>query len=192
MTLRQVRETMVRLGFSPSKSLGQNFLIDQNLARFTAEALGIEPGDHVVEIGPGLGALTECLIERAGSLTLIEKDDRLIGYLKERFARTGVEIVHGDALQVDPLRLLGRGPLRVVGNLPYYISTPLIEKFATPMLAPRRLIFLLQKELADRLNAVPRTKEYGAMTVCVGRRWRVPLERKFTLSHCPPRLLKQR
>lgn len=182
MTLTQVRDAMAALGFSPSKSLGQNFLIDQNLAGFTVDALGICPGNHVIEIGPGLGALTERLVDRATSLTLIEKDDRLIGHLRERFSAPHVEILHTDALEVDPLRFLGRGPIRIVGNLPYYISTPLIEKFTNPLLAPERLIFLLQRELADRLNAEPRTKEYGAMTICVGRRWRVRCLRNFPPS----------
>jgi 16S rRNA (adenine1518-N6/adenine1519-N6)-dimethyltransferase len=126
-----------------------------------------------VEIGPGLGALTEFLVPVASSLTLIEKDDRIIDYLRERFSAPNVEIIHGDALKYDTRRLMGRGPLRIVGNLPYYVSTPLIDRFADPVLGPRKLVFTLQRELVDRLNASPGTKAYGAMTLCLGRRWKV-------------------
>ncbi|MGH8048847.1 MAG: rRNA adenine N-6-methyltransferase family protein, partial [Chthoniobacterales bacterium] len=105
-------------------------------------------------------------------LTLIEKDDRLIEHLRKRFEGPNVEVVHGDALEFDTRRLLGRGALKIVGNLPYYVSTPIIDRFADPLLSPAKLVFTLQRELAERLNAKPRTKDYGAMTVCLGRRWK--------------------
>ncbi len=173
MTITEIKHAAATLGMTPSKSLGQNFLFDQNLARWIVAQLDIQPGDHVVEIGPGLGSLTEFLVAAGNSLTLIEKDDRLIAHLRERFASGTVEVVHGDALEFDTRRLLGRGPLKIVGNLPYYVSTPIIDRFADPLLAPRKLVFTLQRELAERLNAKPRTKDYGAMTVCLGRRWAV-------------------
>lgn len=173
MTLNEIKRIAATLGMEPSRSLGQNFLFDQNLARWIVAQLGIEPGEHIVEIGPGLGALTEYLVETATSLTLIEKDDRIIDHLRTRFAAPHVEVVHGDALEFDRRRLLGRGRLKIIGNLPYYVSTPIIDRFADPLLAPERFVFTLQRELAERLNARPRTKEYGAMTVCLGRRWAV-------------------
>ncbi|MDD5201336.1 MAG: 16S rRNA (adenine(1518)-N(6)/adenine(1519)-N(6))-dimethyltransferase RsmA [Terrimicrobiaceae bacterium] len=178
MTLNEIKDASAALGMTPSRSLGQNFLFDQNLALWIVSRLAIEPGDHVVEIGPGLGSLTELLVDQARAagvvaLTLIEKDGRLVGHLRGRFAGPDVEVVHGDAVQFDTRRLLGRGRLKIVGNLPYYVSTPIIDRFADPLLAPARLVFTLQRELAERLNARPRTKEYGAMTVCLGRRWAV-------------------
>jgi len=173
MTLNEIKHAASAIGMTPSRSLGQNFLFDQNLARWIVAQLGIEPGDHVVEIGPGLGSLTEFLVEAGAPLTLIEKDDRLIGHLRERFEGPGVEVVHGDALEFDIRRLLGRGRLKIVGNLPYYVSTPIIDRFADPLLSPARLVFTLQRELAERLNAKPRTKDFGAMTICLGRRWAV-------------------
>lgn len=173
MTIKEIHQHLAGLGASPSRSLGQNFLFDQNLAKWIVSKLEIQPGDHVVEIGPGLGALTETLVETADSVTIIEKDDRLISWLRSRFESSRVEVIHADAVGFDTRRLAGRGPLRIVGNLPYYVSTPLIERFADPVLAPRKLVFTLQKELADRLNAQPGTKAYGAMTLCLGRRWRV-------------------
>lgn len=171
MTLNDIKQASAAIGMSPSKSLGQNFLFDQNLARWIVAQLQIEPGDHVVEIGPGLGSLTEWLVETGAPLTLLEKDDRLIAHLRRRFEGPSVEVVHGDALEFDVRRLLGRGRLKIIGNLPYYVSTPLIDRFANSLLAPARLILTLQRELGERLKAAPRTKDYGAMTVCLGRRW---------------------
>jgi len=173
MTIKEIHQRLACLRATPSRSLGQNFLFDQNLAKWIVAQLEIQPGDHVVEIGPGLGALTELLAEVATSLTIIEKDDRLIPWLRERYAGTNVEIIHTDAVTFDTRILMGRGPLRIIGNLPYYVSTPLIDRFANPVLAPKKLVFTLQRELADRLNATPGTKAYGAMTLCLGRRWSV-------------------
>jgi len=173
MTITEIKNAATAIGMTPSRSLGQNFLFDQNLAKWIVAQLGIQSGDHVVEIGPGLGSLTEFLVEAGAPLTLIEKDDRLIGHLRARFEGPHVEVVHGDALEFDTRRLLGRGRLKIIGNLPYYVSTPIIDRFADPLLAPAKLVLTLQRELAERLNAKPRTKDYGAMTVCLGRRWRV-------------------
>ena len=173
MNFREISDALSAAGATPSKSLGQNFLIDQNLARWIVAQLEIGRDDHVVEIGPGVGSLTEHVVAAAGSVTLIEKDDRLIDYLRKRFERPGVEVIHGDAVEFDTRRLLGRGPLKIIGNLPYYVSTPIIERFADPLLSPARVILTLQRELAERLKARPGTKDYGAMTVCLGRRWQV-------------------
>lgn len=182
MTLNEIKQTATLLGMEPSRSLGQNFLFDQNLARWIVAQLEIAPGDHVVEIGPGLGSLTEHLVGVADSVTLIEKDDRIIDHLRARFASPTVEVIHGDAVTYDPRPLLGRGRLKIIGNLPYYVSTPIIARFADPLLAPAKLVFTLQRELAERLNARPRTKDYGAMTVCLGRRWAVQYLRTLPAS----------
>jgi len=173
MTLNEIKHAAATIGMTPSRSLGQNFLFDQNLAAWIVAQLEIEPGDHVVEIGPGLGSLTEFLVASGVPLTLLEKDDRLIPHLREKFEGPQVGVVHGDALEFDVHRLLGRGRLKIVGNLPYYVSTPLIERFADPLLSPDRVVITLQRELAERMNAKARTKDYGAMTVCLGRRWAV-------------------
>ncbi len=180
MTLKEIKSNLERLQTVPTKSLGQNFLFDQNLAKWTVDQLEIESGDHVVEIGPGLGSLTEILAAKEISLTLIEKDARLIPHLREQFASPGnpsvaaaVTLHHADATTFDTRELLGRGPLKIIGNLPYYVSTPILDRFVDPLLGPTRLVFTLQRELADRLNARPSTKAYGAMTVCIGRRWSI-------------------
>ncbi len=181
MTLKEIKSHLERLETVPTKSLGQNFLFDQNLARWTVDQLEIEPGDHVVEIGPGLGSLTEILAAKDVSLTLIEKDARLVPHLRERFAAAHIDVHHADATTFDTRQLLGRGPLKIIGNLPYYVSTPILDRFVDPLLGPKRLVFTLQRELADRLNARPSTKAYGAMTVCIGRRWAIR-----TLRTLPP------
>ncbi|MDX2080916.1 MAG: 16S rRNA (adenine(1518)-N(6)/adenine(1519)-N(6))-dimethyltransferase RsmA [Terrimicrobiaceae bacterium] len=182
MTLSEIQRTLSRLQTSPTKSLGQNFLHDQNLARWIVAQLKIEPGDHIVEVGPGLGALTEYLAETGNTLTLIEKDDRLIDYLRERFERGTTRVFHADALDFDLRELWGRGPVKLVGNLPYYVSTPLIAKFTSALSPASLLVLTLQLELARRLDAAPATKDYGAMSVCVNRRWKASYLRKLPAS----------
>jgi len=182
MTLSEIQRCLGELQTAPVRSLGQNFLHDQNLARWIVASLGIRPGDHVVEIGPGLGALTEFLTQHNVRLTLIEKDGRLAQHLKEKFDCGTTSVFHADALEFDLRQLWGNGPVKVVGNLPYYVSTPLIAKFTSALSPASRLVLTLQLELAQRLNAVPRTKEYGAMTVCVNRRWKPAFLRKLPAS----------
>jgi 16S rRNA (adenine1518-N6/adenine1519-N6)-dimethyltransferase len=174
MTLSEIQRTLEKCETVPTRSLGQNFLHDQNLARWIVGCLQIQPGDHIIEIGPGLGALTEFLAPHDIRLTLIEKDGRLVRHLEEKFRSPTVEVLHLDALDYDLRQAWGKGPVKVVGNLPYYVSTPLIAKFTSSLSPASRLVLTLQLELARRLNAEPRTKEYGAMTVCVNRRFTYP------------------
>ena len=187
MTLSEIQRLLAELETSPTRSLGQNFLHDQNLARKIVSLLDIQPGDHIVEIGPGLGALTEVLAESKNRLTLIEKDDRLINHLRTTFENETTRIFHMDALEFDLRNLWGHGPVKIIGNLPYYISTPLIAKFASALSPASSLVLTLQLELAERLGASSSTREYGAMTVCVGRRWDVQFERKLAASVFYPR-----
>lgn len=187
MTLSEIQRVLTELQTSPTRSLGQNFLHDQNLAQKIVSLLDIQPGDHIVEIGPGLGALTEVLAGVATRLTLIEKDDRLINHLRSKFESGTTEVFHTDALEFDLRKLWGQGPVKVIGNLPYYVSTPLIAKFASAHSPASVLVLTLQLELAERLGAKSGTREYGAMTVCVGRRWDVTLERKLPASVFYPR-----
>jgi len=182
MTLTEIRHALADLQTSPTRSLGQNFLHDQNLARSIAGLLDIQPADHIVEIGPGLGALTGFLHGRCARLTLIEKDSRLIPHLEKKFGGPDTRIVHADALEFDLRELWGFGPAKVIGNLPYYISTPLIEKYSSALSPASTLVLTLQLELAQRLGAAPGTREYGAMTLCVGRRWEATIARRLPAS----------
>ncbi len=175
MKLSDIQSTLRSYGLQPTKSLGQNFLHDQNLATWIVDQLGTEAGDPWLEIGPGLGGLTEYAAVRSSNGLLIEKDDRLIHYLGQRFPE--LELVHGDASTFDVRDLWPRGPLKVLGNLPYYISSQILFNFTHDPSPITGLVFTLQKELAERLSAVPRTKAYGALTLLIGLHWRVKYAR---------------
>ena len=129
MKLSEITATLRKIRVSPIKSLGQNFLHDQNLAHWIVDQAGIGPADFVVEIGPGLGALTELLLKGGARVLAIEKDKRLADYLREKFRRRPVEIVRGDALKFDSRTLYARAKVKLIGNLPYYISSQLLIKF---------------------------------------------------------------
>lgn len=171
--LSTLQSTLAELDLRPSKSLGQNFLHDQNLAEWIVAQLQLTPEDHLLEIGPGLGALTEFALPQCGSATLIEKDARLANYLGRRFASTSLEIRNEDVVGFDVRTLFERGPVKLLGNLPYYVTTPILFKFAAEPSPVVRMVITIQHELALRLSASPRTKDYGALTLILGRRWRI-------------------
>jgi len=181
MKLSTIAATLAGLGTKPTQSLGQNFLHDQNIAKWIVEQAGITPGAPWVEVGPGLGALTEYAVELSPHGILLEKDDRFAPWLRGRFPK--LELVHGDALDFDPRELFWRGPLPVFGNLPYYVSSQLLFLFTQEPSPASRMVFTLQRELAERLCAKPGTGEYGALTVLIGRRWNAKL-----MKHLPPQI----
>lgn len=150
------------------KSLGQNFLVDANLQRKIVEAFGASPDDEVLEIGPGRGALTRHLVGRVGRLTLVEIDDVLAAALRERFdGRPDVRIVQADVLDVDlPSILTKPENTRVIGNIPYNITTPIIFKLLERP-RPLDIVLMVQAEVADRITASVGTKSYGALSVGV-------------------------
>jgi 16S rRNA (adenine1518-N6/adenine1519-N6)-dimethyltransferase len=151
------------------RSLSQNFLVDRNLRGRIVARLEAEPGDRVLEIGPGHGELSELLLGEVGELVLVEKDDRLAPLLVERWgARPDVRVVHADALELDLSELVaGEAPVRVISNLPYSITTPLLFRFLAMRPLPARIVVLVQLEVARRITAEPGTKAYGALTVGV-------------------------
>ena len=171
MKLSTIQASLDQLGMEPTRSLGQNFLHDQNLADWIVAQLKIQPDEAWVELGPGLGALTEFALARSPNGLVIEKDGRLAAFLRDRFP--ALEIVHGDASEFDVRDLFARGPVKVLGNLPYYVSSQILFGFTGEPSPVSALIFTLQKELAERLSAGPWTKEYGALTLLIGRRWKV-------------------
>ncbi len=148
----------------PKKRLGQHFLHDPGILRRIAEALEIAPGDTVLEIGPGPGGLTAELAARTGRLVAIEKDRDLIPHLRARFP--ALVLAEGDALELDWHALTGAGPLRVIGNIPYNITSPLLEKALLPP-RPACIVYLVQKEVALRVAAPPGGSDYGALSVGV-------------------------
>ena len=151
------------------KSLGQNFLVDPNLQRRIVAALEAGPETTVLEIGPGTGALTRHLAGAVGRLVAVELDDRLVERLREEFADVpGVEIVHANALHLDPAALVDDlSSTRVVGNIPYNITTPLIFWLLDSAERPERIVLMIQKEVADRILAEPGGRSYGALSVGV-------------------------
>jgi len=150
----------------PKKSLGQNFLVDEHAADRIIEAAGLTKDDTVVEIGPGRGVLTRGLAESAGRVVAIELDERLIGELRaEHSDLDNLEIIHADALKFDFEKLEGR--LKVVANLPYYISTPILTRLVSLRTKVSLMVLMLQKEVAGRITASPGGKEYGYLSVMV-------------------------
>ena len=129
MKLSEIAATLRAVGVSPVKSLGQNFLHDRNLAKWIVDQANIGSKDFVIEIGPGLGALTELTLANGAGVLAIEKDKRLAEYLRDRFRSSALEIVHGDAMEFDARMLYTKPTVKFLGNLPYYISSQLLMKF---------------------------------------------------------------
>jgi 16S rRNA (adenine1518-N6/adenine1519-N6)-dimethyltransferase len=171
--ITEIMSVLDSLGAAPRKSLGQNFLHDKNLARWIVAKLEIEPGDHVVEIGPGLGALTQEILHCGVSATLLEKDRAFAKYLRQTFDRPNVEVIEGDALEYDTRVEFLRPPTKIIGNLPYYLSSALLFHFAAEPCPFEHMVFTVQKEMAERLSASPGSKDYGSLSVIIQRQWKV-------------------
>lgn len=154
------------------RSLSQNFLVDPNIRRKIVAELGAGPGDAVLEVGPGHGELSDLLVGQVESLVLVEKDDVLASELAARFPdREDVRVVHADALEVDLEGLLpGDRPGLLISNLPYGITSPLIFRFLDMRPLPRKMVLLVQREVAERIAATEGNKVYGALSVGVQTR----------------------
>src|SRR5437773_2708882 len=187
MKLSEIRATLKEICVSPAKALGQNFLHDQNLARWIVDQAQISSEDYVVEIGPGLGALTRFLLEKRAHVLAIEKDPRLANFLRSRFGYERLEILNTDALQFDPRVLFTHRCVKLIGNLPYNISSPLLLKFLELPTPISLWLFTLQKEMAMRLSASPCTHDYGALTLRVQLRHRVKYLRSVPATVFFPR-----
>jgi 16S rRNA (adenine1518-N6/adenine1519-N6)-dimethyltransferase len=157
------------------RSLSQNFLVDPNIRRKIVAELEADSADAVLEVGPGHGELTDLLVGHVERLVLIEKDDDLAAELIRRFReRPDVTVVHGDALQIELADRLGPDrPVRLISNVPYGITSPLIFRFLDLRPIPRRMVLMVQKEVADRISAPEGSKVYGALSVGVQARARV-------------------
>jgi 16S rRNA (adenine1518-N6/adenine1519-N6)-dimethyltransferase len=175
-----------RLGLSPKKSFGQNFLTDRGAAQRIAELAAFQPGANVVEIGAGLGALTEPLLARGARVAAIERDRDLCPLLRDAFAsfiEVGqLAVLEEDAKRADlgALLLAGPPPRVLTGNLPYQLTGPLLERTTELAAVVDRVVFTVQAEVAARLIATPGTSEYGALTVFVGAAFAV--KRAFSLG----------
>jgi 16S rRNA (adenine1518-N6/adenine1519-N6)-dimethyltransferase len=163
MTLSEMRQHLDKLGMRPSRQLGQNFMYDQNLARKIVELGELEKGQNVLEIGPGLGALTEFILQQSVHLTVIEKDHRLAWFLRTR--HKGMEVRNADALDEIDTFATRLSSFAVLGNLPYSVASPLMVRLCEQDLRPMRMVFTIQKEVAERLVAVKQTKDFGLLTL---------------------------
>jgi 16S rRNA (adenine1518-N6/adenine1519-N6)-dimethyltransferase len=187
MRLSQIHATLKEIRVSPVKTLGQNFLHDQNLARWIVDQAQITAEDYVVEIGPGLGALTRFILEKGAHVLAIEKDARLAEFLHSRFADERLEIVNADALKFDPRVLFAHRRVKLIGNLPYNISSPLLLKFLEQPSPISLCLLMLQKEMAVRLSASPGTHDYGALTLRIQLHHRVKYLRSVSATVFLPR-----
>ena len=182
MKLSEIDATLREIRVSPVKTLGQNFLHDRNLARWIVEKAELTPEDYVVEIGPGLGALTEFILESGARVLAIEKDQRLADFLRTRFQNERFEVLHGDALDYDLRGLFAQRSVKLLGNLPYYIASQLLLKF-TKYPSPIGLsLLMLQKEMAKRISAEPRSSDYGSLSLVVQLHYRVEYLRTVPAS----------
>ena len=165
-----------RFDLKPSKSLGQNFITDGNIVSKIVDGAGITEEDLVIEIGPGIGVLTSALAERAAFVAAVELDMRLIPVLEETLMEySNVRVINADILKTDLQQLvrtcreeeLFTGKVRVIGNLPYYITTPIIMKLLEEQVPANSITVMMQKEVADRIRSAPGSRTYGAISVAV-------------------------
>ncbi len=178
MNKNQVLEQLKKLDMHPSRRLGQNFLVDANMLNALVNDADVREGQRILEIGPGMGMLTDALIAAKCDVTAVEFDHRLAGFLRERYA--GVEnfrLIEGDACKQDYDELMGTEPYRCVANLPYSCSTPFLANISASANPPMDLCVLLQREMAERLVAGHGNKDYGLPTVKVALRYRARILR---------------
>ncbi|NLD39116.1 MAG: ribosomal RNA small subunit methyltransferase A [Desulfatiglans sp.] len=156
-------------GLRPNKRLGQHFLVDQGIIREIITKAGLDKSDDILEIGPGMGALTIPLAKEVNSVTAVEKDGRMVNHLRQRLGEANISnvlVIEGDILRVDLDAITGaKNRIKVMGNLPYNISSPFLERFITNKQYFSRAVLMLQYEFAERLCSGPGTKDYGAITV---------------------------
>lgn len=171
--------TIKKFNLRPTKALGQNFLANQEILKSVVQAAELTKEDTVLEIGPGLGNMTAELAEKAGYVVAVEIDKRLLPILRENLKDyENIQIINADILQMDPAKELTNlwdshqgdgspGNLKIVANLPYYITTPVIMKLLESRIKAKTMVFMVQKEVADRMKAAPGGKDYGALSVAV-------------------------
>lgn len=167
-----VKELIDKYDFRFSKSLGQNFLIDGNIVRKIVQGANIRKEDYVLEIGPGIGTLTEELALHAKKVVSVELDEKLLELLDETLeSYDNVEIIHGDILKTDVKKIvdekLNGGPIKIVANLPYYVTTPIIGMLLENSFNIDSITVMIQKEVADRMLALHGSKTYGSLSVFI-------------------------
>ena len=170
---RSTANIIKQYGFSFQKRFGQNFLIDEHVLNKIIDASLVEECDGVIEIGPGIGTMTQRLCERAQKVVAIEIDKELIPILSDTMSEySNVKIINADVMKTDLAALIKEEfrdmPVRVVANLPYYITTPIVMNLLEQRLSIESITIMVQKEVAERMQALPGTKDYGALSLAVG------------------------
>ena len=173
LNLSELQGLLKRYDLTPSRKLGQSFLVDTAVSQWIASQLEVGPDDCVIEVGPGFGALTEHLVGNCRRLILVEADGRLAKFLSERYGPLGVEVVHADATEYDVRPLFLEGSVKFIGNLPYSVGNTILERFLDAPSPVNEAIIMVQKEVADRFVAEPRSKDYGVLTLMLQERWRI-------------------
>lgn len=169
----RTKAILEKYGFSFKKSLGQNFLIDTNILKRIVDHAGLTETSGAIEIGPGIGALTEQLAKNSQKVVAFEIDQRLLPILKDTLSPyPHVKVIHQDILKADVSSVMkeefaGIDDVMVVANLPYYVTTPIIMKLLEDQLPIRGIVCMLQKEVADRIAASPGSKEYGSLSIAI-------------------------
>lgn len=168
----QIREVLTEHSVTPSKALGQNFLVDENIARWIVAQLDPQPEDCVVEVGPGAGSLTEHIAPLCRKLILVEYDARLAEYQRQRWAEhPHVEVHHADGATWDPRPLFAEQPVKFLGNLPYSAGGAILANFLTSPCACSRAVVMLQKELVERILSHPGDESYGLLSLRIQMDW---------------------
>lgn len=179
-----LRELLANRGIRPRKRLGQHFLIDHNLLDTIVAALDLDPHDRVLEIGAGVGTLTQPLAASGAQLVAVEVDERLAAVLAETVGvAANVEVMRDDLLALDLKSLLADGRWKIAGNLPYYITTPILARLLEVRDRVERMVLTVQREVADRINAAPGGRDYGSLSVLA--QFHCQVERVAAVSrHC--------
>lgn len=184
-----VRDLLTQLDMHPSKAMGQNFLIDRNIVDNILAAAQVAPNENILEIGPGLGILTEAMLERGATVTAIEKDNRLAAHLRTFLgSHPRFTLIHGDAVELTEQGLPGPAPDRVVSNLPYSVGTRILVALSLGETPPPVMAVTLQEEVVARMAAGPGTDEYGLLSILMQVQYDVRRDRiiKPTCFHPRP------
>ncbi|NLM04066.1 MAG: 16S rRNA (adenine(1518)-N(6)/adenine(1519)-N(6))-dimethyltransferase RsmA [Clostridiales bacterium] len=171
---KKTKEIISEYQFKFSKSLGQNFLIDENILEKIVIGSQVTKGDYVIEVGPGIGSLTQYIAEKAKSVLAIEIDKSLIPILDRTLAGySNVKVINEDVLKLDLHKIMAEefkepdAKIKVIANLPYYVTTPIVMKFLEEKLPIDSMTIMIQQEVAKRMEAMPSTKDYGALSIAV-------------------------
>jgi len=174
----EVRSILDALDLKPSRVLGQNFLIDQNILKLMVNRAELQPSDHVLEIGPGLGVLTEALLQHNVQVTAVEKDALLCRYLHERFdGQARFTLIEGDALDVDLKSIVAGGANKLISNLPYSVGNRILVDVVAEAVIPELMLVMVQRDVARRMVAKPGSKTYGLLTLLIQNDYEILIEK---------------